>query len=106
MTEIKSDKKNIILLQVVDIPEMKQTRKDYNSDVFRVGAKSYEKWAAKQNNVDVFILDELLYPIKDMKITVQRYHAMEILDANGIEYDQVCITDCDAIIHPECPNFF
>ena len=66
------------MLQVVDIPEMKQTRKDYNSDVFRVGAKSYEKWAAKQNNVDVFILDELLYPIKDMKITVQRYHAMEI----------------------------
>jgi len=98
--------KNIILLQVVDVPGMRQHRKDYNPNVFKIGATSFEKWAAKQNNVEVFILDELLYPVSDMKITVQRYHAMDILDANGIEYDQVCITDADAIIHPDCPNFF
>tara|TARA_R110001592_G_scaffold291777_1_gene561272 strand:- start:271 stop:1077 length:807 start_codon:yes stop_codon:yes gene_type:complete len=106
MVETKSNKKNIILLQAVDIPEMRINRKDYNPDVFKIGAKSFENWAAKQNNIDVFIIDELLYPVKDMKITIQRYHAMDILDANGIEYDQVCFTDCDAIIHPECPNFF
>ena len=98
--------KNIILLQVVDIPEMRKTRKDYNPDVFKIGAKSYEKWAAKQKDVEVLVVSDLLYPVSDMKITLQRYHAMNLLEENGIEYDQVCITDADAIIHPECPNFF
>ena len=99
-------KKNIILLQVVDVPEMRIKRKDYNTNAFKVGAASFQKWAEKQHNVEVFVINDLLYPVSDMKITVQRYHAMDILDANGIEYDQVCITDADVIIHPDCPNFF
>ena len=66
MVETKSNKKNIILLQAVDIPEMRINRKDYNPDVFKIGAKSFENWASKQNNVEVFLIDELLYPINDM----------------------------------------
>ena len=41
-----------------------------------------------------------------MRINYHRYYAFDILDNSGIEYDQILITDADAIIHPECPNFF
>ena len=28
------------------------------------------------------------------------------MDAQGVEYDQICLTDADCVIHPDCPNFF
>ena len=55
--------------------------------------KSWSYWC-KKNNVELFILEDELQPKGDgtykvpgMKPTWQRWHAMEVLDANGIEYD-------------------
>ena len=28
------------------------------------------------------------------------------MDASGVKYNQICLTDADCVIHPECPNFF
>ena len=39
-------------------------------------------------------------------IIYQREWVFDILDHNGVEYDQVLISDADTIIHPDCPNFF
>jgi len=47
-----------------------------------------------------------MVPESEMLITWQRWNALEILEANKIEYDQVLIVDADSIVHPDCPNFF
>ena len=31
---------------------------------------------------------------------------MEVLDGNGIEYDNVRLVDIDTMVHWDCPNFF
>ena len=31
---------------------------------------------------------------------------MEVLDNNGIEYDNVRLVDIDTMVHWDCPNFF
>ena len=97
--------KNIIFLTAVDIPSLKEKRKDYNSTCFEYGIKSFTNWA-KDKNVEVVVLDELLYPHEDMKVNFHRYHCFDILDNSGIDYDQILISDVDCIIHPDCPNFF
>ena len=98
--------KNIIFLTAVDIPSLREKRKDYNSDCFKYGIQSFKNWASKHEDVEVVVLDELLYPHEDMKVNFQRYYVFDILDHNNIEYDQVLISDVDCIIHPDCPNFF
>ncbi len=98
--------KNIIFLTAVDIPSIRNTRKDYKPECFQYGIRSFQNWAKNQNNVEVIVLDELLYPHEDMKINFQRYHVFDILEHNNIDYDQILISDVDCIIHPECPNFF
>jgi len=66
---------------------------------------SWEKWC-KKNNVELFIMQDLLCPIEQMKLTWQRYYLFDLLEDGGIEYNQICMVDADTIIHPNCPNFF
>ena len=41
-----------------------------------------------------------------MPISWQRYYIFDLLEANGIEYDQILYVDADTIVHPDCPNIF
>ena len=73
----------------------------------------YKKWCfeswnywAKKHDAEIFVLDTPLYDKALMKPTWQRWHVLEILEANGIEYDQVALVDADTLIHPDAPNFF
>jgi len=67
--------------------------------------KSWEVWC-KKHDVEIFILDQELVDKSLMKPTWQRWHVLEILEHNGIEYDQVALVDVDTMIHPDAPNFF
>lgn len=69
------------------------------------GIASWKNWC-KKNNYEVVVMDELMIPEEHMLITWQRWNALEILENNNIEYNQVLIVDADTIIHPECPDFF
>lgn len=67
--------------------------------------ESWNYWC-KKHNVDIFILEDPLYDKPLMKPTWQRWHVLEILDANNIDYNQVALVDVDTLIHPDAPNFF
>lgn len=91
-------KKNIVFFTVMDeAPD----NMEYKQWCF----ESWNYWC-KKHNVDIFILEEPLYDKTLMKPTWQRWHVLEILNANNIEYDQVALVDADTLIHPDAPNFF
>lgn len=92
--------KNIVFMPAIKIKGL-----EHRSIPYEYGIKSWEHWC-KKNNAELVVMDELIYPSDVMKITWQRYYAMDILDHSKIEYDQVLITDADCIIHPDTPNFF
>ena len=92
---------NIVFIPNIDVGDNRS--KPYNYSI-----KSWEKWC-KENDCELFILDELLYPVSDMKITWQRWYIFDILKANDIELtddQQIALVDADMVIHPDCPNFF
>jgi hypothetical protein len=72
---------------------------------YKYSINSWKKWCDK-NDCELFVLEDLLLPIEEMAICWQRYYLFDILDANGLEYDQVLMVDADTIVHPDCPNFF
>ena len=72
---------------------------------YKYSIKSWEKWC-KKNDCELFVLTDLLLPQEEMAICWQRYYLFDILDANGIKYDQILSVDADTIVHPDCPNFF
>jgi uncharacterized protein YlaN (UPF0358 family) len=72
---------------------------------YQYSIKSWEKWC-KKNDCELFVLTDLLLPQEEMAICWQRYYLFDILDANGIKYDQILSVDADTIVHPDCPNFF
>ena len=72
---------------------------------YEYGIDSWKQWS-KKHNCEVLIMDEPMVPESEMLVTWQRWNALEILEANGIDYDQVLIVDADSIVHPDCPNFF
>jgi len=92
--------KNVVFLPAI-VVEGNESR----SAPYKYGIDSWKKWCQK-NNAELFILDQLIYPIDYMKITWQRYMIHDLLEANDIKYDQVLMMDCDSIIHPDTPNFF
>ena len=55
-----------------------------------------EVWCEK-NNCELFVLNDLVLENDKMGICWQRYYLFDILDANEIEYDQICLTDADSI---------
>lgn len=96
--------KNIVFIMDIDLKGEGRFASSRRAP-YQYSIKSWEHWAHK-NNADVFILNDLLMPYKDMGICWQRYYLFDILEANNIEYDQVAMVDADTIIHPDCPNFF
>ena len=72
---------------------------------YKYSIESWKRWAEK-NNSEVIVMEDLLCPTTDMGIAWQRHYAIEMLENDDIEYDQVLIVDADTIVHPDCPNFF
>ena len=67
--------------------------------------KSWKKWCDK-NDCELFVLKEEVLPHSTMPVSWQRYYVFDLLEANGIEYDQIMYVDADTIPHPNCPNMF
>ena len=66
---------------------------------------SWDYWC-KKNDVQLFVLDEPIVDVTEMKPTWQRWHVLDILDANEIEYNQVALVDIDTMIRWDAPNIF
>ena len=93
-------KRNIIFLTAIKFPGQ-----EHRSAPYKYGIASWKHWC-KKNDCDLFVLDEPIFEPEYCKPNFYRYWAFDLLDAQGIEYDQICLTDADCIIHPDCPNFF
>jgi len=89
--------KNIIFIPYI--------RHDNRSKTYNYSIKSWEHFCAK-HDCELLLLEDLLLPIEEMRITWQRYYIFDLLEANNIDYDQVAMIDADTIVHPDCPNFF
>jgi hypothetical protein len=91
-------KRNIVFLPCVNAG-------DGRSNPYRFSINSWKYWCDK-NDCDLILMDQLLCPVDEMKISWQRWYALDILENSDINYDQVLIVDADTIVHPDTPNFF
>lgn len=64
------------------------------------------KYYAKKYNLEIVVLDTPLYDTELMRPTWQRWYAYDILEANGIEYNQVALIDIDTMVRWDTPNIF
>tara|TARA_R110002020_G_scaffold46024_9_gene131227 strand:- start:4270 stop:5052 length:783 start_codon:yes stop_codon:yes gene_type:complete len=90
--------KNVVFMPYINLG-------DNRNESYDLSVKSWKHWCDK-NDVDLFVWDDLVFPIERMKITWQRYYLFDILESNEIDYNQVLMVDADTIIHPDTPNFF
>ena len=100
--------KNVVFMPNIDLGNGR-------ADAYHYSAKSWKSWCNKHNTEFV----EWTEPLMDVgahksgmdgynkfPIIYQREWVFDILEHNGIDYDQVLIIDADTIVHPDCPNFF
>lgn len=90
--------KNIVFIPNVDLGNGRNQPYHYS-------IKSWQKWCDK-NNAQLIEWKDVITDPNHLKVTLQRYWVHDILQHNGIDYDQVLIVDADTIIHPDAPNFF
>tara|TARA_Y100000593_G_scaffold57224_1_gene106528 strand:+ start:8711 stop:9487 length:777 start_codon:yes stop_codon:yes gene_type:complete len=95
--------KNVVFIPCVEIDD-RHYIKD-RSKPYKYGIASWKKWCDK-NDCELFLLKDLITDHEYMKVTWQRYYVLDLLENQGIDYDQVLMIDADSIIHPDCPNFF
>ena len=100
--------KNVVLIPWIEREEAVNSSGIGRADRtkgYKYGVDSWKQWCEK-HDVEFFLMDTLLVPESEMVITWQRWYVLEILEKNGIDYDQVLLVDADSVIHPDCPNFF
>jgi len=90
--------KNIVFIPNIDLGNNRNASYQYSIN-------SWKRWCDK-NDCTLFLLEDLMWPIEDMKITWQRYELFNILESNDISYSQILMVDCDTIIREDTPNFF
>lgn len=93
-------KKNIVFMTAVKV-----SGKESRSLPYKFGIESFKRWCDNRN-YQLIVLDQEIYPSEIMKPNFYRYFCFDLLDNSNIEYDQILLTDADAIIHPDCPDFF
>ena len=92
--------KNIVF--IVNLPESK---KQGRSQPYQYAVDSWSTWC-DNNNCELFVLTERIYPESYMNANWHKLFIFQLLEANGIDYDQILIVDADTIIHPDAPNVF
>jgi hypothetical protein len=92
--------KNIVFMTAVKVPG-----KESRSAPYKFGIESFKRWC-EARDYKLVVLDQELYPNDVMKPNFYRYFCFDLLENSGIEYDQILLTDADAVIHPNCPDFF
>lgn len=97
--------KNTIVL--INIQHDKHFQGGGNSSpgVFEYSVKSWKHYANKYD-CEIFVLDQMLFDIEYMKPNWYKMYILDILEANGIDYDQVLYVDYDTIVTPDAPNIF
>mgnify|MGYP005992990079 FL=1 len=101
-------KKNVVFIMNVDPQVIDPKWERFHTSrktPYELSVKSWKHWCEK-NDCELFVLTDLLFPHEEMKCTWQRYYIFDLLEANDINYDQICYVDADTIVHPDCPNFF
>ena len=98
------NKKNVVFMMDIDLKGEGRWA-TIRTAPYEYSIKSWKAWCDK-NNVELFVLNDAVVDYEEMGLCWQRYYLFDILDSNGIEYDQVAMVDADTIVHPECPNFF
>tara|TARA_Y100000310_G_scaffold343525_1_gene451638 strand:- start:1541 stop:2314 length:774 start_codon:yes stop_codon:yes gene_type:complete len=96
--------KNIVFMMNIKLSSAGRYSKN-RSTSYHYSIDSWKQWAEK-NDAELFLLSELLLPLEQMAICWQRYYLFDILEANGIDYDQILMVDADTIVHPDAPNIF
>lgn len=79
---------------------------DPNMNSYQEWALKTWTWYARKHDLGMFILDEPLYDTEWMRPTWQRWYVYDLLEANGIEYNQVALIDIDTMVRWDCPNIF
>jgi len=92
--------KNVVFM--VDIHEEASS---YRSAPYQYSIKSWNNWC-KKNDCELFILTQRIYDKNVMNPNWHKLFVFDLLENEGIEYDQILIVDSDTIVHPKCPNFF
>lgn len=67
--------------------------------------KSWSDWSNK-NDCELFVLSEPIHDVDVMKPNWHKMYAFDLLDNEGVDYDQILFVDSDTIVHPNSPNFF
>lgn len=93
-------KKNIIVM-----PDFKQDINQPEPDFVKFCKIGWKKWCEK-NNCEFFIIDTPIANFDYIVPQMQKMWSMDIIDKNGIEYDQMAIVDHDTIPTKNCKNFF
>ena len=93
-------KKNIVFMTAVKVPG-----RESRSAPYKYGIESFKRWCDKRN-YQLVVLEEPIFDVSVMKPNFYRYFCFDLLENSGIEYDQILLTDADAVIHPDCPDFF
>ena len=92
--------KNVIFM--VNLPEDK---KPGRNEPYEYSIKSWKHYADR-HQCEVHILEKRIYPESDMNANWHKIFALELLEANGVDYNRVLIVDGDTIIHPDAPDIF
>lgn len=90
---------------IVFIVNLDDDRRQGRTTPYHYSIKSWTEWC-KLHDTDLFILTERVYPEDFMNANWHKIFALNLLDSNNIEYDQVLIVDADTIPHPDSPNIF
>ena len=92
-------KKNIVYMVNITLDDRSK------SQGYEWSIKSWEHWAEK-NNSELFVLNDLIHDVSIMKPQWHKLFVFDLLENEGIDYDQILFVDSDTIVHPDCPNIF
>ena len=100
--------KNIVFMMDIDLEGKGDHDNRYHSKrsfPYQNSIASWKHWW-KKHNCELFVLNDLLFPNTEMPICFQRHYIFDLMESNGVKYDQILSVDADTIVHPDCPNFF
>jgi len=95
----------MVMKNIVVMPNFKEPSTKEDALFIKNSKILWTEWC-KKFGYDLVIIEEPICPFNKLCPQMQKMWVMEILDDNGIEYDQILAVDHDTYPIPNCPDVF
>ena len=90
---------------VVFMVNLVESAKVDRTKPYEFSINSWKHYCTK-HECELYVLEDRIYEEEYLLANWHKTFCTTVLENSDVEFDKICVVDCDTLVHPDAPNIF